>query len=143
MLPFAAIGLLMLIALALPLLSAGWLLGTRTAVQRAADAAALAGAGQAVLQRQVDARGTTYCESLAVDPVAGPTAAADYWTENTSAIPGLATTDFVALPHGPDLTVQATVSAPPGGLLLLGQTSVTWTVTAEAEVQRPAAVPSC
>lgn len=65
------------------------------------------------------------------------------WTHNTSAIPAPATTDVVALPDGPDLTVQATVSAPPGGLLLIGQTRVVWTVTAEARLQVPAAVPAC
>ncbi len=134
---------IVLLLAALPVLSAGWLLGTRSAVQRAADAAALAGAGRALIAKQVDARGNTYCESLAVDPVNAPSAAAAYWAENTAAIPSLQTTDFLALPAGPTLTVQATVSAPGGGLELFGQGTVTWTVTAEAELQQPPGVAAC
>jgi hypothetical protein len=140
-LPLAVVLLLVLTLLAVPLLTAGWLLGARSLAQRAADAAALAGAGQAVLARQVDARGDTYCESIAVDPVAGPALAARYWARNLGAIPGLGTETFSVLPQGPTLTVQAQVGA--AVPLWAGKPTVTWTVTAVAKVVQPAGVPAC
>jgi hypothetical protein len=76
LLPFAVLMVLAFALAALPFLSAAYLVGTRWYVQRAADAAALAGAGQQVVRTLTDARGIVYCETVAVDPVAGPQAAA-------------------------------------------------------------------
>jgi hypothetical protein len=140
-LPLAVVMLLVLLLLAVPVLSAGWLLGTRSAAQRAADAAALAGAGQAVLAREVDARGAVYCARIAVNPVGGPAAAARYWTRNTAALASIRTRAFVAVPDGALLTVQATVAA--ANPLWAGQPATTWTVTAVARVQQPPGIPAC
>jgi hypothetical protein len=142
-LPLTVIALAMATVLALPVLSAGWLLGTRSAVQRAADAAALAGAGQAIVAAQSDARGNLYCEDLAVDPVQGPATAARYWTRNARLLLSLQTESFVALPAGRTLQVLAIVRAPGGGLVFAGASRVTWTVTAEAEIVQPSGVPTC
>lgn len=140
-LPLAVVMLLVLLLLAVPVLSAGWLLGTRSAAQRAADAAALAGAGQALLAREVDARGTVYCARVAVNPVSGPAVAAQYWARNTAALATMRTRAFVAVPDGAVLTVQATVIA--ADPLWAAQAAATWTVTAVARVQQPPGIPPC
>jgi hypothetical protein len=142
-LPFAVILLLLFVLAALPFLSAGYLEGTRWYVQRAADAAALAGAGRQVIQTQTDARGIVYCETVAVDPVAGPQAAATYWASNTVSQPSLVTQSFSAVPSGGTITVQATVQAPGGALILVGQPDVNWSVLAEAQAQNTSGLPNC
>jgi hypothetical protein len=141
-LPLAVLVLAALIVAALPFLSGAMLLGTRAAVQSAADAAAIAGAGQAIVARRVDARGNTYCETIAVDPAKGPLVASEYWVRNVSRLPIL-TRAFAALPSGRTLTVYATVVAPGAGLAVVGVSSITWTVTAEAELQPTSGVPTC
>ncbi len=133
--------MLLLCLLAVPVLSAAWLIGTRTAVQRAADAAALAGAGLAVVAQQVDARGDVYCATAAVDPVQGPAVAAQYWARNVTGIPTLQTLAFVARPQGATLTVQGTVSA--AAPLRSPSSRTVWTVTAVAELRQPAGVAAC
>ena len=137
-LPLAVILVVVLALLTVPVLSAGWLMGTRSASQRAADAAALAGAGQAVVARQVDARGDAYCASIAVDPVRGPAAAARYWALNAA---GMQTRSFSAVPQGATLTVRASVAA--RAPLWTGERVVTWDVVAIAKVVQPAGAPAC
>jgi hypothetical protein len=135
---------LLLVLGAIPVVAAAWLEGARWYAQRAADAAALAGAEQQVVIREVDARGIVYCETVAVDPVAAPQAAESYWRRDTASFPGFATLAWQAVPQGRTLTLQATVSVPPGGLEpLLGGASVSWSLLAEAEAVRVTDLPAC
>jgi hypothetical protein len=142
-LPLALLLTLAFVWFALPLLTWIGLDGTRVLVQRAADAAALAGAGQAILTRQTDARGQVYCQTLAVDPVAGPVAAARYWQADTAALPSLVTAAFAATASGNRLTVAATVQVPSGGFVFWGFSTLSWTVQATAEAVYPSGVPTC
>jgi hypothetical protein len=141
--PFTVILLLLFVLVAMPFMSAAALEGTRWYTQRAADAAALAGASQQVVAQQTDARGIVYCETVAVDPLAGPQAASVYWSADTGQASGLATTRFVAAPNGDTLTVQASVRVPGGGMILVGQPSVSWTVLAEARARNSSGLPDC
>lgn len=128
---------------ALPLISAGYLEGTRWYTQRAVDAAALAGGGQQVIETQTDARGISYCETVAVDPVAGPHAASSFWATDTASQPSLVTERFSAWPDGDTITVRAGVSAPGGGMVLVGQPTVAWQVMAEARAEDDSGLPPC
>jgi hypothetical protein len=142
-LPLALLLMLSFLWFALPLLSWVGVDGTRVMVQRAADAAALAGASQSVLTEQTDARGAVYCETVTVDPREAPAVAARYWRANTSALRSLRTSSFAAVPSGNRLTVRATVSIPPGAFVLWGFSELTWSVEATAEAVQPATVPAC
>ncbi len=126
-----------------PLITWMMLDASRTVTQRAADAAALAGAGQAVLSQQTDARGEVYCGTVAVDPTAGPVAAAQFWAKNTAALPSLQTAAFAAVPTGNALTVTATVTVPSGGFVFWGFRALTWSVTATATALYPPGTPPC
>lgn len=117
--------------------------GTRTLTQRAADAAALAGASQAVLSQQTDARGIVYCDTVAVDASAGPVAAAQYWQKNTAALRSLQTTAFTAVPGANSLTVTASVAVPSGGFLFWGFTTLNWSVTSTATALYPPGTSPC
>ena len=117
--------------------------GTRTLTQRAADAAALAGASQAILSQQTDARGAVYCDTVAVDASAGPVAAAQYWQKNTAALPSLQTTAFTAVSNANSLSVTASVTAPSGGFVFWGFTTLNWSVTATATALYPPGSTPC
>ena len=136
--------LLGLILLALPIIATGYAEGTLWLTQQAADAAALAGAQHTVTEQQTDAAGTVFCQSVAVDPLAGPAAAQHYWNANLAAMPSLVTTSFLAVPDGSTLSIQASVSVPGGGLALVGVPTLTWQVRAEAQAVAPASgLPAC
>ena len=136
--------LLGLILLALPIIATGYAEGTLWLTQQAADAAALAGAQHTVTEQQTDAAGTVFCQSVAVDPIAGPAAALRYWDANLAAMPSLQTVSFLAVPDGNTLSVQAKVNLPGGGLALVGDQTLTWQVAAEAQTAAPASgLPAC
>jgi hypothetical protein len=142
-LPLALFLILCLILFAMPLLTSDLATGTVILTQRAADAAAIAGASEAILSTQSDARGTTYCTTVAVDPTAAPAAAAHAWQTYLSSDPSLTTTAFSALPNGPSLTVTVSVSMPPGGFVLFGKPALAWTVSATAQALQPAGTTAC
>ncbi len=142
-LPLALLLLLAMMVLTLPMITANQTYGSVALVQRAADAAAIAGAGQAILEKQTDARGQVYCETVAVNPSTAPTVAAQFWQNNLASMPSIQTVAFSAVPNGATLTVTATVSMPGGGFTLVGQNSLSWSLLAEAEVVQPSGVPAC
>jgi len=142
-LPLSLLLILAFIWFIFPLVT--WMLtdGTRTLTQRAADAAALAGASQAILSEQTDARGVVYCDTVAIDPSAAPAAAARFWQQNTSALPSLQTTSFRVVAAGNALTVTASVAAPSGGFLFWGFGTLQWSVAATATALYPQGATPC
>lgn len=141
--PLALLLFLGFLFLAAPMLQMAIVSGTRVLVQQAADAAALAGAQQAVVREEVDARGAVYCESLAVDPVAAPGKAAETWQANVASQPSLQALTWVPAPDGMKFGLQSTVSLPPGGLILMGFRDVEFPVAAQAEQVQPEGVAAC
>ena len=101
-------------------------------VQSAADAAALACASRATITQYVDARGVVYRETVAVNPTAGPVAAASAWGNNLAYWP-LQTVSFAALPAGAHCTVQVQVRSTIRILLILHRGPFEFGTTAQAK----------
>lgn len=114
----------------------------RGEVQKAADAAAIAGAQHAVLVEKRDARGIVYCRRVAVDPVAGPSAAKNFWDRNITGIPGVKANSFLAVATGDTLVITASVDIAPQGIVGEGDV-VTVTVTAAAREKQPSDAVPC
>ena len=128
---------------ALPVISFGMVSGWVLVSQRAADAAALAGAQHVTISKQVDARGAVYCEQVAVDPGPAATAAKAYWSQNTASVP-LTAAPFAATAKGATLTVDAAVTAPPLAFALFGKQDLAWSVASSATaVIPPGGPPAC
>ena len=131
------LGLLILALVAVPGLALGYFL--RAAASSAADAAALACASQAEVTTQVDARGVVYGRVVAVDPVAGPAAAARTWAAALRRVPAAHTAAFSARTAGAECLVRAAVGADFGLGGLLGRAGFEVRVAADA---RALAAPS-
>lgn len=114
----------------------------RGEVQKAADAAALAGAQHAVVTEKRDARGIVYCASVAVDPDAGPAAAKAVWSANIRSIPGYRADRVAVLVDGDVLTVVGEVDVAPQGIVREDGV-VTVTVTATAREGQSSEGPPC
>ncbi len=128
---------------ALPVLSFGMVSGWVLVSQRAADAAALAGAQHVTVSKQVDARGAVYCVQVAVDPAAAAPAAKTYWTKDTASVP-VTTASFAATAKGATLTVDVAVTAPPLAFALFGKQDLAWSAASSATaVVPPGGPPAC
>lgn len=101
------------------------------AVQSAVDAAALDCASQAVVQRQVDARGQVYGESVEVPSIQGLRAAATAWAHNTPGLP-LRLLALSVQADGPVCTVAVRVGVGVP-VTLLSLRSGGWSATASAK----------
>lgn len=124
------LGLLIVALVAVPGLALGYFL--RASAASAADAAALACASQAVVTQEVDARGVVYAREVAVDPVAGPAAAARAWAAALGRVPAARTAAFAAQAAGAECRVRAAVGADFGLGGLLGRVGFEVHVAADA-----------
>ena len=124
------LGLVLILLLVVPGLAIGY--AEHAGVQSAADAAALACASRATTTEYVDARGEVYRETVAVNPTAGPEAAATAWGNNLAYWP-LRTVSFAALPAGAHCTVHVEVRSTIPILRLLHRVPFEFGTTAQAK----------
>ena len=109
-------------ALLLPF-SYAWASAARAVVRSATDAAALGCASQATVTSQVDARGEVYSQTVAVDPTAGPLAAATWWRRSMvqAGFPGLYLAHWGVSLSGAVCVVQVAANvSPPAGAVFAG-----------------------
>lgn len=98
--------------------SYGWTAAARAVVQSSTDAAALGCATQADVTQLTDARGEVYKTTVAVDPTAGPQAAATWWQRSMlqAGFSGLYLRQWTVHVSGAVCVVQvATNLTPPAG----------------------------
>ena len=137
------LGVLFIVGILLPMLAsvgvAAFVLA-RGGAQDAADAAALAGASQVVVTKQVDALGHVYGYTAQINPQTAPGAAASAWDANAGSFLGGTTTAFHTSINnnpppgqGPSISVVGAVRFPDSLLALIGlQPDSTVTVQAVA-----------
>lgn len=114
--------------------------------QAAADAAALAAAKSAGVDRLVDARGYVYCERLRLDPDKVSQAARAYWSANAPA--GVTLVSFDAGVGDDGVTVTVTARVRLAGFLrsvlgLISPVVPEWTVSARALAALPSESRAC
>ena len=132
---------LLIVAVLLPLLGGvgvAEVAAARAGVRVAADAAALAGAQQAIVTEQTDATGTVYSYSVQINAATAPTAARDAWNANSALFMGGSTTSFhVSIDNNPapgapaTIDIVGSVTFPDTPLALVGA-GKTDTVTVQA-----------
>ncbi len=117
--------------------SYGWTAAARAVVQSAADASALGCASQAEVTELTDVRGAVYQRTVAVDPTAGPQAAATWWQRSMlqAGFSGLSLHQWTVDISGAVCVVQVQTNlTPPAGSLFAAFAHVTAGAAARALV---------
>lgn len=117
--------------------SYGWTAAARAVVQSAAEASALGCASQAEVTEFTDARGEVYQRTVAVDPTAGPQAAATWWQQSMlqAGFSGLSLHQWTVHVSGAVCVVQVQTNlTPPAGSLFAAFAHVTAGAAARALV---------